>query len=257
MGGTDVHIDLAHSECDEDTYQLLNQARAISFFSVEAMRIVEKLHSAWKDKLWVIPQGVMLPPIHDEHHPYEEKKQFFHILLPAGLRGVKDVLHLLNAWIDLDSRISNLKVTIVGEVLDEQVYAEVLQACDTYSFLEYVKPVPFEEMGKMYATADVVVNTSIEEGQPTAVCEAMALGIPAIVRHNPGNVSVVTHQRTGWVYEEPMQFVQIIENLRQDPTKRKQIIADAKTFILTERSVEKEVISYLRLLHQMGTENKQ
>jgi glycosyltransferase involved in cell wall biosynthesis len=253
MGGTDVHIDLAHSAYDEGTFQLLNQASSISFFSVEALKIVQSLGPHWEDKLWVIPQGVMLPPIPDEHQSYGDTEQFFRILLPAGLRRVKDVLHLLDAWIDLDKQISNLKVTIVGEVLDERVYAEVLQACDRYSFLEYVKPVLFEEMGKMYANADVVVNTSIEEGQPTAVCEAMALGIPAIVRKNPGNVSVVIHEKTGWVYEDPMQFVEIIQKLRQYPIRRKQIVADAKTFILTERSIEKEVLSYLGLLQQMGT----
>jgi glycosyltransferase involved in cell wall biosynthesis len=251
MGGTDVHIELVHSRCDDHTFELLNRASAISFFSGEAKKIVERLHPNWKDKLRVIPQGVMLPPMLDEHHSSEDKNRHFRILLPAGLRRVKDVLHLLDAWVELNKRIPNLKVTIVGEVLDEQVYAEVLQACATYSFLEYVKPVPFEEMGSMYATADVVVNTSIEEGQPTAVCEAMALGIPAIVRRNPGNISVVLHGKTGWVYEDPMQFVQIIQELRQHPIKRKQIVAEAKTFILTERSVEKEVLSYLRLLQQM------
>jgi glycosyltransferase involved in cell wall biosynthesis len=255
MGGTDVHIDLAHSACDESTFQLLNQASAISFFSVKAKKIIQSIGPHWEDKLWVIPQGVMVPPIPDEHYSYGDREQFFRILLPAGLRRVKDVLHLLDAWIELDKQISNLKLTIVGEVLDEQVYAEVLQACDRYSFLEYVKPVLFEEMGKMYAKADVVVNTSIEEGQPTAVCEAMALGIPAIVRNNPGNVSVVTHEKTGWVYEDPMQFVQIINELRQDPMSTKQIVAEAKTFILTERSIEKEVLSYLKLLQQMGTKS--
>jgi glycosyltransferase involved in cell wall biosynthesis len=251
MGGTDVHIDLAHSPCDDDTFQLLSRASAISFFSVEAKRIVQRIHPDWKDKLWVIPQGVMLPPMSDEDHSSADEKRYFHILLPAGLRKVKDVLHLLDAWIEIDKRIPNLKVTIVGEVLDEQVYAEVCQACAEYSFLEYVGSVPFEEMGDMYATADVVVNTSVEEGQPTAVCEAMAMGIPVIVRNNPGNRSVVTHGKTGWVYEEPMEFVDNIQKLRQHPTQRKQIIANAKTFIFTELSVEKEVLSYLRLLKQM------
>jgi glycosyltransferase involved in cell wall biosynthesis len=256
MGGTDVHIELAHSRCDDHTFELLNRASAISFFSGEAKKIVERLHPNWKDKLRVIPQGVMLPPTPDEHLSSEDKSRYFRILLPAGLRRVKDVLHLLDAWVELDKRIPNLKVTIVGEALENQVHAEVLQACATYSFLEYVKPVPFEEMGSMYATADVVVNTSIEEGQPTAVCEAMAMGIPVIARNNPGNVSVVTHEKTGWVYDDPMEFVDIIQVLRQHPTKTKQIVDNAQMFIRTERSVEKEVDSYLRLLQQMSKKNK-
>jgi glycosyltransferase involved in cell wall biosynthesis len=252
MGGTDVHVDFAQSLIDETTLQLLEQATYITFFSEEAKEIVKKIKPTWVDKLKVVPQGVMLPPqVIEKEHAVVEKKQFYRILLPAGLRKVKDVLHLLEAWIELDTLIPNLKVTIVGEALEEQVYTDVLQACSMYSFLEYVKPVLFKEMGTLYTEADVVVNTSIEEGQPTAVCEAMALGIPVIVRHNPGNVSVVRHNDTGLVYKDPLQFVPLTQELRSHPSKRKQMVANAETFIRTERSVEKEIHAYLGLIELM------
>ncbi|WP_158234849.1 glycosyltransferase, partial [Pseudomonas sp. 2995-1] len=72
-------------------------------------------------------------------------------------------------------------------------------------------PIAFEEMGNIFAEADLVINSSYEEGQSTAVCEAMGLGVPVIVRKNAGNCSVVTHEKTGFVYEDPTQFIDLVK----------------------------------------------
>jgi len=48
--------------------------------------------------------------------------------------------------------------------------------------------------------SDAVVNTSMSEGQSNVVLEAMALGTPVVVRGNEGNRSIVSHNRTGYVF---------------------------------------------------------
>lgn len=252
MGGTDVHVDFMQSSLPAKTIKLMEQANYITLFSESAQSIVATINPNWAEKLRVIPQGVKLPTLTKSEYQVRTDMEFFHILLPAGLRKVKDVLHLLPAWVDLKQAVPQLKVTIIGQVLEEEVYKEVNEACSRYSFISYQDAVPFSDMACWYEAANLVVNTSIEEGQPTAICEAMGLGIPVIARDNAGNRSVIRHGETGLLYEFPFQFVAHVQRLLQNPREQREMVEKAKEFIHTERSIQQEMSSYLQLLKQMN-----
>lgn len=254
MGGTDVHVDLKQGCFTETALLLLEQAKYITVFNREAKNILAKLNSAWEKKLILIPQAVFLPNDVDlnkfqrKRAEHKGRGRQLKILLPAGLRKVKDVLHLLDAWRSLAQRIPGLEVNIVGEALDREVFEEVQQAVKQHAFLHYHGAIAWESMLAMYRDADVVINTSLEEGQPTAICEAMALGIPVIVRDNPGNRSVVTHQRTGFIYQTETEFIAYIEQILSEPDRVKQMVAEAQQFMRSERGLEQEIQAYIKLL---------
>lgn len=270
MGGTDVHVDIRKHGLDRSTFRVLEQAGAVTFFSAEAKQVIETLRPVWKEKLHVVPQGVLLPKKTFPAEPLgkvketsvnqkklnivqkeAQRKRKFHILFPTGLRDVKDVLHLLPAWKSLARELEGFQVTIIGEALDPNIFQKVQETCRDHSFITYHDAVPFEEMGRFYEQADLVINTSKEEGQPTAICEAMALGIPVIARSNAGNRSVIEHGRTGFLYESPMQFVDYVHILRNDAQLRERMKRAARHFILTERSVAQEIESYLFLFAKL------
>lgn len=54
-----------------------------------------------------------------------------------------------------------------------------------------------EDIGAVHAAADVVVLTSLEEGLPNALLEAMAHGLPVVATDVGGNREVVEHEVTG------------------------------------------------------------
>lgn len=257
MGGTDVHVDFIQSSLQISTISLIEKASFITLFSEGAKSIMKRINLDWTEKLKVVPQGVMLPKLTKRVRPLSMATNSYHILLPAGLRKVKDVLHLLSAWVDLQQEVPELKVTIIGEVLEEKVYKEVKEACSRYPFITYQAAVPFSEMGQWYEKASLVVNTSIEEGQPTAICEAMGLGIPVIARENAGNRSVITHGETGFLYEQPSQFVALVQQLLQNPEEQKEMAEKAKLYIQTERSIRQEVNSYIQLLKQKSKQKNE
>lgn len=264
MGGTDVHVDLIAKGWDQATRQIIDQASALVCFSEEARRMVVDVNPDWESKVRVIPQGVVAPKM---SHDVQERTgdnlinavaksrkddETYNILFPAGLRPVKDVLHLLQAWIQLQQEITHLRVKIVGESLDEDVHQQVLKACQTYSFLEYCPAVPFVEMGDLYEQADLVINTSVAEGQPIAICEAMAVGIPVIARDNAGNRAVVHHGQTGYIYHTPADFVQLVYSIRSEPLKAKRMVDNAQRFFEREVTVEKEISAYLDIFKQIS-----
>lgn len=257
MGGTDIHVDLQEKGWDERTMELVSQSMALVCFTKEAQKMVIEANPAWKGKVKVIPQAVIPPVIKEsdvardtsqkvtEQGSYNEEK--FQILLPAGLRPIKDVLHLLEAWVDLDKQIPFLKIKVIGETLDRDVEQEVLAACHKHSFLEYHSTVPFKEMSKVYAEADVVINTSKEEGQSTALCEAMALGIPVIARNNRGNSELIKHGQTGYIYQHPSEFSELVHSIRENSTNTKSMTKRAQDYFQHERTVEQEISEYLAI----------
>jgi glycosyltransferase involved in cell wall biosynthesis len=269
MGGTDIHVDLTQNSCDKETYRFLEKASFVTLFNPEAKMILQGIQDEWESKLRIIPQGLLLPDqVKSQNNDLtrrdnqllnngtlesigQSKKDSFIILLPAGLRRIKDVLHLLNAWIALHQQIPNLKVVLIGEALENEVLEQVLEASKSHPFLEYRGPIPFHEMPNIYEQSDLVINTSLEEGQPTAICEAMMLGIPVIARDNAGNRSVIRHGINGFIYQEPQDFIALVEKMRGNPMLTKELAMNGQKYIKEERTIEKEIASYLELFQKM------
>ncbi len=257
MGGTDIYIDLPNLSPTEQqrVYQLLKNAAFITLFHDDAQTRLLSFFPDLAAQCRVIPQGILLPHKHGSDKPILKpdvpgtSNQAFHVLLPAGLRKVKDVLHLLPAWVRLSEQI-NLKVLILGETLEPEVFDAVQRAMEVYPFLCYQPEVSFEQMGSFYSWADVVINSSVEEGQPTALCEAMALGIPVIARDNEGNKAFIKHAQNGFLYSEPLQFVTLVQTLISNPSTTLRLTENARLFVEEKLSLKQEIESYLSLLQQ-------
>lgn len=142
------------------------------------------------------------------------------LLLPAGLRPVKDVLWLLPA---LQAHAA-AHLVIVGPVLHEQ-YADAVRAAQAACPRVHVlDPVPRAQLWAWYSQATAVLNTSQSEGQCGAVMEALACGAPVIARRNAGNAAVCepacTCWGTGcsasctgidWLVDTPEQAMQVLD----------------------------------------------
>jgi len=55
------------------------------------------------------------------------------------------------------------------------------------------------DLPQLYSELSVVVNTSLNEGTPVALIEAMAAGVPVVATHVGGAPDVVRDGETGWL----------------------------------------------------------
>lgn len=108
------------------------------------------------------------------------------LLLLAGLRPVKDVLYLMNAFRDVAD--ASFVLVICGPRLDDTYASLVRKKTSNVSNIELI------DGGVSHGTAislirlsDALVNSSRAEGSSGAMKEAMALGTPIIARDIPGN----------------------------------------------------------------------
>lgn len=246
MGGTDINIDLMQ-DTNAEVFDFLDNASFITVFTEDAKEKVCILNSNWKDKTIVIPQSVWSPwriaELIDELAP--------NILLPAGIRPVKDVLHVLPALDVLIKKYPKLTFTILGANLDQNVYNHVKEAEDERPWMHYAGVVPFEVMKSWYEKYQIIINTSISEGQSLALMEAMAIGRPVIARKNAANMDLIKHQQTGWLYDDMNDFIDAVSSIIENPFLRKSVIQDAKQWISTNYPPIKEGCTYLDLYSQL------
>jgi glycosyltransferase involved in cell wall biosynthesis len=242
MGGTDINIDL-QLNMDDDMFAFLNEAAFITVFTEDAQEKVKQLFQGWTDKTFVIPQGIWMP----WNRPSKMEYIIPRILLPAGLRPVKDVLHVLPALDRLVSHYPNLSFTILGAKLNESVYHQVQKKIKQRHWMNYAGVVPYEVMKVWYEKTDIVINTSLSEGQSLALMEAMVMGRPVIARKNEANLHLIHHKHTGWLYETMDEFEEAVHSIVNNAFLRDKVTKQAKEWIVENCSPEKEILTYINL----------
>ena len=78
--------------------------------------------------------------------------------------------------------------------------------------------------------------------------EAMRLGRPVLVRNIPGNVEVVSHERTGLVFSSPEEFVALGQRLLAEPDWASAVAARGQRHVKEAYAPASEQAAYGALL---------
>jgi len=105
-----------------------------------------------------------------------------------------------------------------------------------------------EDMPGVYASLDVVVSSSRQEGLPMAILEGMASGLP-LVATAVGEVPTVVSEGTGVLVpaDDVGALTAGISELLRDPERRARLGAAARKLIEDEYSAERMTADYLRV----------
>lgn len=244
-GGTDLNHSLIE---DEERYlPMLREAKAITVFTQQAKRMLIKDYGLSDKSVHVIPQSIYLPTTDHTLQTLTLPDGYPKLLLPAGIRPVKDVLFALESLIKLSEDFTELCFLLVGANLDEEELERVKKAEKKYDWLHYLPEVELGQMKKLYEWGDVVLNTSISEGQPTALLEAMSLKKPVIARNNVGNASIIQHGKNGLLFQSQEEFYHSIKKVISDNKTYKQLSDHGYQTIKENHTIKKEIDSYMEL----------
>jgi len=134
-------------------------------------------------------------------------------LLPASIRQVKDPLFLVEAFIAWSKEDPTVALRIIGNPLDAKIVAR-LDAMTKGTAVEFLGLVSRANVMRMMRDCVAVLNTSKSEGQCGSILEAMALAkCPVLVRGIPGNLDIVAHNETGYIFDDPKGCVAIAKSL--------------------------------------------
>lgn len=144
------------------------------------------------------------------------------ILFVGRLDASKGLDLLIAGFARFRQRYPDATLTLVGGSHDfNPVEDEVRNAIAQNGVSESVKMtglLPRTAILPYYHQADVFVMTSLWEGLPTALLEAMACGVPAVVTNVGGMPAVVKDDENGYVLRErdPNQLAELIERAYLD-----------------------------------------
>jgi glycosyltransferase involved in cell wall biosynthesis len=146
------------------------------------------------------------------------------------------------------------KFMIVGDgELRAELEREAADLGDRVVFTGWRRDLP-----QVYAELSVVVNTSLNEGTPVALIEAMAAGAPVVATAVGGVPDVVRHGQTGWLVSNgaPAMLAECVKEALYDPNR---VAARAKAEVLERFSKERLVADvenlYESLLAELQTSN--
>ena len=120
-----------------------------------------------------------------------------HILFPARLTAQKDPLLMVEAAASLKATGTPFRVHVLGEGDLEAEVRERIAARDLAE--EVLIHPPTASPQRWYAACGAVLLTSVFEGIPAVVFEAMAMGLPVVAPALPGNVELLGEDYDGLV----------------------------------------------------------
>ena len=141
-------------------------------------------------------------------------------LTPARLEPVKGLLEyisLLNP-----EMLSGWRVAILGQGPLKEDLFRLVRERGIGKHLVVKDFVPYSEMPKYYAAADVFVLPSRHDPNPLSVVEALHSGLPVAVSEMAGNVDeAVTEGKNGWILpvKDSLSFEQVLNRVFSSSTE--------------------------------------
>jgi glycosyltransferase involved in cell wall biosynthesis len=150
------------------TLRKATNANALTQYLVNNVRAY-----GFKREIEIIPWGVDRELF--DYHPKSLRTPitFLHV---ANLHPVKDQETLIKAFAIISASIPS-QLTIVGSGVDHDKVTNWI-AQHQLNNVVIREPVPYEQLSSIYHSADVLLHTSLSEGQSEVVTEAMSCGLP-------------------------------------------------------------------------------
>ncbi|MCJ8342485.1 MAG: GT4 family glycosyltransferase PelF [Cetobacterium sp.] len=157
---------LTYNECD----------KIISLFQYN--KDFQINNGADSNKCQVIPNGI---DIETYSVLIREKQHGFNIGAVLRVVPIKDIKMMLKGFKMSLSKLKDTKLYIIGPISEnKEYYEECLKLVESLELTKYVIFTDKTDVKKYYKFLDILILTSLSEGQPLSILEGLACGIPFI-----------------------------------------------------------------------------
>ena len=213
----------------------LPAARALIVFHAEAAESVRTRFLDCADRVHIIPQAVHVPDNKsksrkDARCAWNLTPEEFVFFMAAGLRPVKNIGYALEAFARFTTQHPQARLLLAGPCLDADESERVLAAGQCINGFSYCGEMPHARVLALMQAADIFLNTSLQEGMPGAVMEAMAAGLAVVATDVAGNRALIENMSTGILV--PLRDTELLleacERLAASPDLRQQLGGQAR-----------------------------
>ncbi len=150
-----------------------------------------------KTSFLMIPNGVETERFKPLDRPANAKVKILFIGRLIPRKGFQSVVRALPRLRELAENPFEVEVVGTGSSQPElDVLASKLGVSD---LIKYVGSVPYGQLEKSYQYSDIFVLTSLSEGMPSVILEAMGCGLPIVASDVGGNNEIVMEGENGFL----------------------------------------------------------
>jgi|SRR6185369_16413786 len=202
-----------------------------------------------RDRIFVMPNAVPIPII--DNFSRERPRNLLSIGVVGRLVPEKGFIFLLNAIQLISTKQYQFEVSILGNgpLMAELTNRINSQHLNQTIFLRGM----CKDVSAWYKQFDLFVMSSISEGEPMALLEAMSYGLP-VVATRVGAIPVVVRDGIEGILVEPGDvngLAKAIVRMLEDKSLRESMGTNARKRIIETRSIEILVQRYLELYAKM------
>ena len=129
------------------------------------------------EKISVIGNGIRVEEF--MNIPRKIEDGWIDIAAIVRIAPIKDIKTMIYSFSQLKQTLKNARLHILGAVDDEQYYQECISLIDYLKVEDIIFP-GFVDIKKYLENIDFTLLTSLSEGQPYAIIESMAAGLPLV-----------------------------------------------------------------------------
>jgi len=206
------------------------------------------VHGFTQEKLKVIHNGIQIPPEINDH---DHKK------LTIGSAGRFSPVKDFSLFVDIAKLVVAQKgmadFVLAGDGPERQMLEEKVREIglhDRFKFLGHQ-----DDMDSFYKNIDIYLNTSVHEGIPMSVLEAMSHGLPVVVPKVGGFPEIVIEGTSGYLVDDrnPSIFADRCIELLSNKKKRQQMAEAARQRVIDHFSREAMAAQYHQLYQELLT----
>lgn len=173
----------------------------------------------------------------------------------ARLTYQKNPLLLVEIANQVLKKYPNVHFSILGSGLDEHLKEETLNLIDKYNISDKFNILPWGDRNislEYLKSLDIFILTSIFEGLPLSLLEAMSLGTPCVTSKCDGCNDVIQNNENGFSCMTVDDYIQAISNLIEDQSLQRRIGENAYSFVNKNHNINhfiKKLESYYEKIH--------
>jgi len=232
----------------DDVLILPRKSRLISWYTGKVLDSVDLVYAVSRNirdhvisdfsipesKVRYLPFGIdtgIFRPVTD---PVPERKDTIRIFSNRGYYPVYDNLTLVRGFALAYQKNPALRLTLKGDGPQEEEVRELVTGLGLNPYVTFRKRTGYSEVPNDYREADIFITTSVSDGTPVSVLEAMASGLPCIATSVGGIPEWIDNGITGLLVRpgSSEQVADAILSLARDPVLRKRLGDAARDVIV-------------------------
>ena len=216
--GEDIYSDLMDESCGPLISATLQRCTRVLVPDGDSARLLEERVPDCVAKVDVVPRGLETLPTQgtDLRRSLGIPRSRFVILLAGGLRPIKGQHRAMGLVTTLRNNGIDAEMIVVGPEQDPDYATEIRTGIATEDGVRLLPALSRQRMGAAYMDADVVLNTSFDEGMSPVILEAGALGRPVVASDVAGNRSLVRHKETGFLFGDAADLARSVVAIQRN-----------------------------------------